>query len=99
MPDMSSAKSEAEVSGLLNPTHSYLIISSLQMRRMQTNRISLNKDLDVLKAKSRRALHEVDMANIDLRMAQGRRKVASAQAEKAKQGTLGIDYIPPAPES
>ena len=99
MPDMSSAKSETEVSGLLNPTHSYLIISSLQMRRMQTNRISLNKDLDVLKAKSRRALHEVDMANIDLRMAQGRRKVASAQAEKAKQGTLGIDYIPPAPES
>jgi len=62
---------------------------------MQTNRVSLNKELDVLRAKSRRALHEVDTANVDLRMVEGRRKIASAQSEKAKQGTLGIDYVSP----
>ncbi|PPQ64026.1 hypothetical protein CVT24_009400 [Panaeolus cyanescens] len=38
-----------------------------------------------------RALHELDLATIDLRAAETRRKIADAQLERAKTGTLGID--------
>lgn len=40
---------------------------------------------------ARRAVHELDLAQLDLNMAQERRKVAQAQLEKAKLGALGID--------
>jgi hypothetical protein len=43
---------------------------------------------------TRRALGELDMAALDLRMAEARRKIADTQLEKAKQGMLGIDFVP-----
>lgn len=49
--------------------------------------------LDYLqRAKSlRRALHELDLATIDLRAAEIRRQIADNQLEKAINGALGID--------
>ncbi|KAF8163147.1 hypothetical protein B0H34DRAFT_309465 [Crassisporium funariophilum] len=41
----------------------------------------------------RRALHELDMATIDLRAAETRRQIADMQLEKAKSGSLGIDAL------
>lgn len=38
-----------------------------------------------------RVLHELDLATIDLRAAETRRKIADAQLERAKTGTLGMD--------
>ena len=42
---------------------------------------------------TRRALHELDMAMLDLHAAEGRRKVAEGLTEKARAGTLGIDAV------
>lgn len=39
-------------------------------------------------------MHEHDMAAIDLRAAEARRKIADSQMEKARAGVLGIDAIP-----
>lgn len=48
-----------------------------------------------------RAMQELDMANIDLFVAEGRRVTAEQQLEKAKNGLLGIDALsfPPSPVS
>lgn len=50
---------------------------------------------DQVSRTTRRALHELDMATIDLRMAETRRRIADAQVEKAKLGMLGIDRPTP----
>lgn len=42
---------------------------------------------------TRRALHELELATIDLRAAENRRKVADSQVEKARAGVLGIDAM------
>lgn len=47
---------------------------------------------NIVKA-TRRALHELDVATLDLRAAEFRRKATSAQLEKAKAGVLGVDYV------
>ncbi|KAF5358022.1 hypothetical protein D9756_001709 [Leucocoprinus leucothites] len=72
-----------------------LIKMEAEIRHKRASRMALNRELDNLRDHSRRALHEVEMANIDLRAAEGRRKVVDVQLERAKQGTLGIDYVPP----
>jgi len=46
-----------------------------------------------------RTLHEFQLASLDLRAAEGRRKVVEAHLEKAKNGTLGIDYVQDATET
>ena len=43
---------------------------------------------------ARRARHEYDMACIDLRAAENKRKVAGDQLELARSGLLGIEYRP-----
>lgn len=42
----------------------------------------------------RRSVHELDMAAIDLRAAEQRRKVADLQFEQARAGMLGVDAEP-----
>ncbi|KAF7789528.1 hypothetical protein EIP86_000474 [Pleurotus ostreatoroseus] len=43
---------------------------------------------------TRRAVHEYEMACIDLRAAESKRKVANGQLELARSGLLGIEYRP-----
>lgn len=40
-----------------------------------------------------RTLHEFQLASLDLRAAESRRKVVEAHLEIAKNGTLGIDFV------
>lgn len=46
---------------------------------------------ETLKA-ARKALHEQEMAEIELAAARMRREIADSQLEKARVGSLGIDY-------
>lgn len=46
---------------------------------------------EVLKA-ARKAMHEQEMAEIELTAARMRREVADSQLEKSRVGQLGIDY-------
>jgi len=67
----------------------------LDIYRAQANRSHLAFDY-LQRAKSlRRALHELDLATIDLRAAEIRRHIADFQLEKAKNGALGIDADAP----
>ena len=47
-----------------------------------------------LSKNTKRALHELDMATIDLRAAEARRKVADSHLERARVGMFGIDAVP-----
>lgn len=46
-----------------------------------------------------RQLHEFQLASMDLRAAESRRKLSEIHLEKAKNGTLGIDYSEETAES
>ncbi|KAG6917800.1 hypothetical protein DXG01_001072 [Tephrocybe rancida] len=65
-----------------------------EMGLLQTHRARLASEYVNLAKETRRALHELDTATIDLRSAELRRKVADNQHEKARNGLLGIDYTP-----
>lgn len=62
-----------------------------EFARSQSRRLHLLQDYDQVSRSTRRALHELDMATIDLRMAENRRKIAAMQLEKARHGVLGVD--------
>ena len=47
---------------------------------------------------ARQAFHEYDIACIDLRYAEKRRKIADEQLQLAREGMLGIDFNPTATE-
>lgn len=70
-------------------------LAFLQLVRYRSTRVHINQDYDQKSRNTRRALHELDMATIDLRMAETRKKIAGVQLEKAKHGMLGIDAVPP----
>lgn len=63
------------------------------MKVTLTRKINLSTEYPQLSKSTRRALHELDLANLDLRAAEGRRKVADSQLEKARLGTLGIGAV------
>lgn len=42
---------------------------------------------------TRKALNDLMIADIDLKNAESRRAISSAQLEKARAGKLGIDFI------
>ncbi|KAG6832698.1 hypothetical protein H0H92_012270 [Tricholoma furcatifolium] len=65
-----------------------------EIDRVAKHRAHLAHEYTNLARETRRALHELDMATIDLHAAEMRRKVADIQYEKAKNGVLGIDYVP-----
>lgn len=66
-----------------------------KIARLESHRANLAADYVELAKNTRRALHELDMATIDLRAAEARRKVADGHLEKARAGMLGIDAVPP----
>jgi hypothetical protein len=61
---------------------------------VQAHRAHLTSEYNAIAQRKRRALHELDLAAIDLRAAEGRRKVAAGHTEKARAGVLGIDAEP-----
>lgn len=65
----------------------------LQIARLQGHRAHLVAEYSQITKGTRRALHELDTATIDLRAAESRRKIADAQLEKARAGVLGIDAV------
>lgn len=65
-----------------------------ELARLQAHRAHIGSDYLQHEKGARRALHELDMATVDLRAAEGRRKIADMQLEKAKTGSLGIDGQP-----
>lgn len=62
-----------------------------EIARLESHRTSLATEYVQLARNARRALHELDLAMLDLRAAEARRKVTSSQLEKARVGMLGID--------
>jgi len=64
------------------------------MSRLHATRTNITSDVNQAIKASRRALHELDMAAIDLRAAEQRRKAADLQLEKARAGVLGVDAVP-----
>lgn len=63
-----------------------------EIQRLKAHRASGKAEYKALAKATRRALHELEMATIDLRAAETRRIIVQAQAEKAKLGLLGVDY-------
>ncbi|CDO70778.1 hypothetical protein BN946_scf184798.g93 [Trametes cinnabarina] len=62
--------------------------------RTHAHRIHLEAEYVQTSAAARRALHEYDMSNIDVKAAMMRRELAVPQLEKAEVGMLGVDYMP-----
>lgn len=65
----------------------------IEIARLQTHRAHLASEYVQVSKGTRRALHELDTATLDLRAAESRRKVADSQMEKARAGVLGIDAV------
>ncbi|KAJ7929249.1 hypothetical protein B0H13DRAFT_1964492 [Mycena leptocephala] len=61
----------------------------------KAHRATLRAQYMSLEKVTRRALQELETANLELRAVEGRRKVADTHLEKARAGALGIEYIPP----
>lgn len=59
---------------------------------MEGHRGRLTTEYAAISNGKQRALHELDLASRDLKLAEQRRAVADSQLEKARAGALGIDY-------
>ncbi|TDL27276.1 hypothetical protein BD410DRAFT_782363 [Rickenella mellea] len=68
-----------------------------EMARFEQNRIALQAECTRNAMILRRSMHELEMAAVDLRAAEQRRKVADLQLELASVGMLGVDYEHPNP--
>ncbi|KAI0079991.1 hypothetical protein K474DRAFT_1705240 [Panus rudis PR-1116 ss-1] len=66
-----------------------------ELANLKAQKLRLQTEYATLAKASKRALHELDLASIDLRLAEQRRMVADAQLDKARAGQLGIDYVRP----
>ncbi|OBZ75726.1 hypothetical protein A0H81_04436 [Grifola frondosa] len=64
-----------------------------EIARLRAHRAHITSEYATIAKATRRALHELDMASIDLKMAERRRAIADAQVEKARAGALGVDYV------
>ncbi|KII88709.1 hypothetical protein PLICRDRAFT_54536 [Plicaturopsis crispa FD-325 SS-3] len=62
-----------------------------ELKRIEATRAHLAAERVRTLRATRRAQHELDLVSIDLRMAEGRRRVADQQVEQARIGQLGID--------
>ncbi|KAF8630409.1 hypothetical protein AX15_002960 [Amanita polypyramis BW_CC] len=62
-----------------------------EIARLEGHRANLAAEYVQLAKNARRALHELDMATLDLRAAEARRKVTDSHLDKARSGMLGID--------
>lgn len=70
-----------------------------EILRAQARYAQLATEYESIDMAKRRALHELDMASLELKLAVERRIKADAQVEKARAGVLGIDYVPDLNES
>ncbi|PIL23876.1 hypothetical protein GSI_13627 [Ganoderma sinense ZZ0214-1] len=76
-----------------------LFRSSLRTRQSQASppisKLTMHVENEYLKIakNTRKALNDLMIADIDLKNAESRRAVSSAQLEKARAGKLGIDFI------
>lgn len=61
----------------------------------KNHRALLRTQLVQIGKATRRALHELETATLELRAVESRRKVADVHLEKARAGVLGIEYVPP----
>ena len=64
-----------------------------QIARLEAHRLHLAVEYTTISKLTRRAIHELDMATIDLRAAETRRRIADSQMEKARAGVLGMDAM------
>lgn len=64
---------------------------SLQSAWAKSHRESVVNEYQTLKLATRRALHELELSNLEVRAAELRRKASSRQLEMAKSGLLGVD--------
>lgn len=64
----------------------------MQLARLRAARMATAAAHAPLARAARRAMHELELAKLDLRAAQGRRRVAVGQLECARVGALGVAY-------
>lgn len=69
---------------------------SLELHTTWQARMLAEKNYWTLSHKLYSDVHELDIAMLDLRSTQSRRKIAEGMLDKAKMGMLGIDYPSPA---
>ncbi|KDQ60642.1 hypothetical protein JAAARDRAFT_31606 [Jaapia argillacea MUCL 33604] len=62
---------------------------------LRAHRIHLASERAQITLSARKAMHELEFSNLDLKLAESRRKIADIQFQKAKAGALGIDYVKP----
>ncbi|KAH7912254.1 hypothetical protein BJ138DRAFT_1004852 [Hygrophoropsis aurantiaca] len=77
-----------------DPTPSYTASYEAEIARIEAHRAHLVADYAQVAKMTKRALHELELASIELRAAQGRREIAEAHRKKANLGVLGIDAEP-----
>jgi hypothetical protein len=63
-----------------------------QIKELQSHRVRVVAEYAEISKAARRAVHELEMSNVDLNAARMRREIADAQMEKARIGLLGLDY-------
>ncbi|KAI0336405.1 hypothetical protein GY45DRAFT_396009 [Cubamyces sp. BRFM 1775] len=64
-----------------------------EIARVHAHRMHLETEYIQTAAAARRALHELEISTLDLKLAEARRGIADRQLEKAQIGMLGMDYI------
>lgn len=69
-------------------------IKEIEYARHEALRTSLSLDYTAIYLAKRRALHELDMSYMEAKSLEGRRRLSTYHAEKAKVGACGIDYVP-----
>ncbi|KAH9951301.1 hypothetical protein B0H21DRAFT_275997 [Amylocystis lapponica] len=64
----------------------------LEIAKVRTHRLNLAAEYREIAKATRKALHELDMSTIDLKVAEQRRTNTDKHLELARAGTLGIQY-------
>ncbi|KAF8636635.1 hypothetical protein AX17_003444 [Amanita inopinata Kibby_2008] len=85
---------ESYMKGVRNERPSVTAAVDTEIARLESHRAHLAAEYIQLERGARRALHELDVATLDLRAAEARRKVADSHLEKARVGMLGVDAAP-----
>ena len=70
-----------------------MLTKCAQIARLRAHRVHVENEYIKIAKNTRKALNDLMIADIDLRGAEARRAVSSAQLEKARAGKLGIDFI------
>ncbi|KAH7929768.1 hypothetical protein BV22DRAFT_1080384 [Leucogyrophana mollusca] len=74
-----------------DPLPNYTASYEAEIARIEAHRAHITAEYAQVAKATRRALHELELATIELRVAQGRREIAETHRKKANLGMLGID--------